>query len=53
MDQSLYTLGEARERPVRHRVRDGGIDGLIGVKFGHAPLPHFSAPVRSIDSEIQ
>ena len=51
-DQSLYTVREARVRPVRHHACDGGIDRLTGVMFVHMAFPRVGA-VRLIDREIR
>jgi hypothetical protein len=51
MDQSLYTLREPCERPVRHHERDVA-PGLIGLK-SFTYRSHGSAPERLIDSEIR
>lgn len=52
LDQSLYTVREASERPVRHDARDGGVDGLTGLRFVHIPVPRCRRPVRLIDREM-
>ena len=51
VDQSLYTLREPCERPVRHHERDVA-PGLIGLK-SFTYRSHGSAPERLIDSEIR
>ena len=43
MDQSLYTLRDARERPVRHHSRDGRVHGLTSLEPVHELLPRILA----------